>query len=71
MAKLGTFNQLVGNVVGLVTNAGICGAEDALTLAQGSDDLARLTRLAEQRKGATAAILKILGRDALRLPIDG
>ena len=68
LGKLGTFNQLTGNVVGLVSNAGICGAEDALTLAQGSSDLERLTRLSEQRKGATAAILKLFGRDALLLP---
>lgn len=71
LSKLGTFNQLVGNVVTLVSNAGVCGAEDALTLAQGSGDLERLARLSEQRKGATAAVLKLLGRDALQLPDAG
>jgi hypothetical protein len=68
LGKLATFNQLTGNVVGLISNAGICGAQDALTLAQGASDLERLTRLSEQRKGATAAIVKLLGRDALLLP---
>ena len=69
LSKLGTFNRLAGNVVGLISNAGICGAQDALTLAQGSADLERLTRLSEKRKGATAAIVKLLGRDALLLPV--
>jgi hypothetical protein len=68
LGKLGTFNQLAGNVVSLTSNAGVCGAQDALALAQGSADLKRLTRLAEQRKGATAAVLKLHGRDALQLP---
>jgi hypothetical protein len=68
LGKLAVFNQLTGNVVGLVANAGICGAQDALTLVQSSSDLERLTRLSEQRKGATAALLKLLGRDALLLP---
>ena len=68
LGNLGTFNQLAGNVVSLISNAGICGAQDALTLAQGSADLERLTRLAEQRKGAAAAILKLQGRDAVLTP---
>ncbi len=71
LSKLGAFNKLVGDVAGLVSNAGICGAQDALALAQGSGDLDRLSRLAEKRKGATAALLKLLGRDALLLPFDG
>lgn len=71
LGKLAVFNQLTGNVVGLVANAGICGAQDALTLVRSSSDLERLTRLSEQRKGATAALLKLLGRDALLLPAKG
>ena len=71
LGRLGTFNQIAGNVVGLISNAGVCGAQDALTLAQGSSDLERLTRLAEQRKGATAAIVKLLGRDARLLSSQG
>lgn len=68
LGKLGAFNQLTGNVVSLTSNAGICGARDALTVVHSSADLARLSRIAEQRKGAMAALLKLLGLDVLLLP---
>lgn len=68
LSKLGMFNQLAGNVVSLTGNAGICGAQDALALAQGAADLDRLTRLSDRTKLATAAILKLLGHDAVSLP---
>ena len=68
LGKLGTFNRLTGNVVTLTKDAGICGTQDALTLVHSSADLDRLTRIAEQRKGAMAALLKLLGRDVLLLP---
>ena len=69
LGKLGTFNRLTGDVVNLTRDAGICGTQDALTVVHSSADLDRLTRIAEQRKGAMAALLKLLGRDVLLLPV--
>jgi hypothetical protein len=67
--KLGVLNQLARNLETLISNAGVCATQDALTLAHSAADLERLARVAEQRKGATAAMLKLLGRDALALPV--
>jgi hypothetical protein len=49
--------------------AGIRAAQDTLKIAENPKDVARAARLAESKGGQTRAIMKILGRGALMLPI--
>ncbi len=66
--QLTSFRELTGDLVTLASgDAGICGAQDALAVIHSAAELKRVVRLAEERKAATAAILKLLGRDALIL----
>ena len=58
----------LGKDVGRVgEKAGVRGALDTLSIAEGPKDVARAARLAESRGSQTRAILKILGRGALLL----
>ena len=58
----------LGKDVGRVgEKAGVRGALDTLSIAEGPKDVARAARLAESKGGQTRAILKILGRGALLL----
>ncbi|WP_125461583.1 MULTISPECIES: hypothetical protein [Rhodomicrobium] len=66
---LTSFTDLTGDLVILASgDTGICGAQDALAVIHNGGELKRVLRLAEARKGATPAVLKLLGRDALVLP---
>jgi hypothetical protein len=64
LGKLTAFNRMTGDVVTIASAAGICAAQDALALSHNSADLEKIARLAETRRGATAAVLKLLGREA-------
>jgi hypothetical protein len=58
----------LGKDVGRVgEKAGVRGALDTLSIAEGPKDVARAARLAESKGSQTRAILKILGRGALLL----
>ena len=58
----------LGKEVGRVgEKAGVRGALDTLSIAEGPKDVARAARLAESKGSQTRAILKILGRGALLL----
>jgi len=58
----------LGKDVGRVgEKAGVRGALDTLSIAEGPKDVARAARLAESKGGQTRAILKMLGRGALLL----
>ena len=58
----------LGKDVGRVgEKAGVRGALDTLSIAEGPKDVARAARLAESRGSQTRAILKMLGRGALLL----
>jgi len=58
----------VGEDVAAVSSAaGVRGAQETLAVARDTQDIERVAQLAKTRKGATGAILKVLGRGALVL----
>lgn len=64
LGELTAFNRMTGDVVTIASAAGICAAQDALALSHSAGDLESIARLAETRRGATAAVLNLLGREA-------
>jgi hypothetical protein len=67
--KAGALVRLAKDVGRVGEKAGMRGALDTLRIAEGPKDVARAARLAESKGGQTRAIMKILGRGALMLPI--
>ncbi len=67
--KAGALVRLAKDVGRVGEKAGIRAAQDTLKIAENPKDVARAARLAESKGGQTRAIMKILGRGALMLPI--
>jgi hypothetical protein len=65
--KTQSLMRAVGDVGRLQSKAGTQAALDALKIAQGPRDLARMARLADVKGSRTRAILKTLGRSAIFL----
>jgi hypothetical protein len=65
--KAGGVIDVVRNVGRVQSKAGTQAAIDALKIAQGPQDAARLAKLAEKKGNKTRAILKLLGRGAIVL----
>lgn len=65
--KAGALVRMAKDVGRISEKAGARGALDTLKIAEGPEDVARATRLAEASGGKTRAILKLLGRSALLL----
>jgi hypothetical protein len=65
--KAGGIIDVVRNVGRVQSKAGTQAAVDALKIAQGPQDTARLAKLAEKKGSKTRAILKLLGRGAIVL----
>jgi hypothetical protein len=65
----GALVRLAKDVGRVGEKAGIRAAQDTLKIAENPKDVARAARLAESKGGQTRAIMKILGRGALMLPI--
>jgi hypothetical protein len=65
--KAGGIIDVVRNVGRVQSKAGTQAAIDALKIAQGPQDAARLAKLAEKKGSKTRAILKLLGRGAIVL----
>ena len=67
--KAGALVRLAKDVGRVGEKAGIRAAQDTLKIAESPKDVARAARLAESKGGQTRAIMKILGRGALMLPL--
>ena len=67
--KAGALVRLAKDVGRVGEKAGIRAAQDTLKIAENPKDVARAARLAESKGSQTRAIMKILGRGALMLPI--
>jgi hypothetical protein len=67
--KAGALVRLAKDVGRVGEKAGIRAAQDTLKVAENPKDVARAARLAESKGGQTRAIMKILGRGALMLPL--
>jgi hypothetical protein len=67
--KAGGLMKLAGDVGTVQAKAGTQAALDALKLADGPQDMARVAKLAEKKGGKTRAILKTLGRGAIFLSL--
>jgi hypothetical protein len=65
--EAGGLVELVGNVGRVETKAGTQAALDALRVAEGPEDVSRLSRLAAAKGTKTRAIIKLLGRAAIVL----
>jgi len=61
--------KLAGDVGRLQTRAGTQAALDAMKLAQGPHEVARIAALAEKKGSKTRAILKVLGRGAILMAV--
>jgi hypothetical protein len=61
--------KLVGDLGRVQAKAGTQAALDALKIAQGPRDVARISRLAAAKGGKTRAILKVAGRGAIMLTV--
>lgn len=67
--KAKALTRVMGDLGRVQTRAGTRAAVDAVKIARGPREVARIARLAEQKGGQTRAILKLLGRGALWLSI--
>lgn len=67
--KAGGLMKLAGDVGTVQAKAGTQAALDALKIAEGPRDMARLAKLAEKKGGKTRAVLKTLGRGAILLSL--
>jgi hypothetical protein len=65
--EAGGLAELVGNVGRVETKAGTQAALDALAVAEGPEDVSRLSRLAAAKGTKMRAIIKLLGRAAIVL----
>jgi hypothetical protein len=68
--EAGGLVELAGNVGTVETKAGTQATLDALTIAEGPEDVSRFSRLAAAEGPKTRAIVKLLGRGAIMLTIS-